>query len=115
MGLILNTLRIVKHFFSLVVQTIVSPNLIIMNVVARWPGTCHDQTIFWKWKVHTNLISGKWRNGLIVAIVYVVTLFITPQNHIEELYNESIIRTRNPIERSYGVLKPRCRENIFST
>lgn len=84
-----------------------------MNVVARWPGSCHDLTIFRKSKVYTTLMSGKWSNGLVVAdsgyanSQYVVTPFINPGNHIEELYNESIIRTRNPVERSYGVLKRR--------
>jgi len=63
--------------------------------------------------VYTNLINGKWGNGLIVADSdyansrNVVTPFINPQNAIEQLYNESIIRTRNPVERSYGVLKRR--------
>jgi len=95
------------------VQTIASPDLKIMDVVARWPGSCHDQTIFRNSWVYTNLISGKWRRGLIVADSgyansrYVVTPFINPQNQIENVYNESIIRTRNPVERSYGVLKRR--------
>lgn len=35
-----------KGFFSLNVQTIVDANLIIRNVVARWPGSVHDSTIF---------------------------------------------------------------------
>lgn len=84
-----------------------------MDIVARWPGSCHDQTIFKKSKVYTQLISGKWGNGLIVADSgyansrRIVTPFINPQNRIEQLYNESIIRTRNPVERSYGVLKRR--------
>uniref|UniRef100_A0A2S2NS44 Putative nuclease HARBI1 n=1 Tax=Schizaphis graminum TaxID=13262 RepID=A0A2S2NS44_SCHGA len=102
-----------KGYFSLNVQTIACPNLKIMDIVARWPGSCHDQTIFKKSKVYTQLISGKWGNGLIVADSgyansrHIVTPFINPQNHIEQLYNESIIRTRNPVERSYGVLKRR--------
>lgn len=84
-----------------------------MDVVARWPGSSHDQTIFKKSKVFGELINGKWGNGLIVADSgyansrHVVTPFINPRNEIENLYNESIIRTRNPVERSYGVLKRR--------
>lgn len=94
-------------------QTIACPNLKIMDVVARWPGSCHDQTIFKKSQIYYNLINGKWGNSLIVAdsgyanSLHVVTPFLNPQNDIEELYNESIIRTRNPVERSYGVLKRR--------
>ncbi|XP_060844436.1 LOW QUALITY PROTEIN: putative nuclease HARBI1 [Rhopalosiphum padi] len=102
-----------KGYFSINVQTIACPNLKIMDVVARWPGSCHDKTIFKKSQIYYNLINGKWGNSLIVAdsgyanSLHVVTPFLNPQNYIEELYNESIIRTRNPVERSYGVLKRR--------
>ncbi|NP_001233059.1 uncharacterized protein LOC100569528 [Acyrthosiphon pisum] len=102
-----------KGYFSINVQTIACPNLKIMDVVARWPGSCHDQTIFKKSQIYYNLINGKWGNSLIVADSgyansrHLVTPFLNPRNDIEELYNESIIRTRNPVERSYGVLKRR--------
>lgn len=84
-----------------------------MDVVARWPGSCHDYNIFKKSYIYNKLINGAWGNSLIVAdsgyanSQYIVTPFINPQNEIEELYNESIIRTRNPVERSYGVFKRR--------
>lgn len=76
-----------------------------MDVVARWPGSCHDYTILKKSNFFNRL------NSLIVAdsgyanSLHIVTPFINPRNNIEELYNESIIRTRNPVERFYGVLK----------
>jgi len=38
-----------------------------MDVVARWPGSCHDQTIFKKSLVYIKLVSGYWKNSLIVA------------------------------------------------
>lgn len=102
-----------KGYFSFNVQTISCPDLKIMDVVARWPGSCHDQTIFKKSCVYNKLVSGYWKNSLIVAdsgyanSQYVVTPYLNPQNAHEELYNESLIRTRNPVERSYGVLKRR--------
>lgn len=102
-----------KGYFSLNVQTISCPDLKIMDVVARWPGSCHDQTIFKKSLVYNKLVSGYWKNSLIVAdsgyaySQYVVTPYLNPQNAPEGLYNESLIRTRNPVERSYGVLKRR--------
>lgn len=82
-----------------------------MDVVARWPGS--SQTIFKKSKVYDELVSGKWGNSLIVAdngyanSRHIVTPFINPQNEVEKLYNELIIRTRNLVERSYGVVKRR--------
>lgn len=102
-----------KGYFSLNIQTISCPDLKIIDVVARWPGSCHDQTIFKKSRVYNKLVSGYWKNSLIVAdsgyanSQYVVTPYLNPQNAPEELYNESLIRTRNPVERSYGVLKQR--------
>lgn len=102
-----------KGYFSLNVQTISCPGLKIMDIVARWPGSCHDQTIFKKSRIYNKLVSGYWKNNLLVAdsgyanTQYVVTPYMNPSNDIEELYNESIIRTRNPVERSYGVLKRR--------
>ncbi|CAI6359257.1 unnamed protein product [Macrosiphum euphorbiae] len=102
-----------KGYFSLNVQTVVSPDLKIMDIVARWPGSCHDQTIFKNSNIYSQLVNGKWGNSLIVAdsgyknTSHIVTPFINPRGNIEELYNESIIRTRNPVERTYGVLKRR--------
>ncbi|CAI6372056.1 unnamed protein product [Macrosiphum euphorbiae] len=102
-----------KGYFSLNVQTVVSPDLKIMDIVARWPGSCHDQTIFKNSNIYSQLVNGKWGNSLIVAdsgyknSSHIVTPFINPRGNIEELYNESIIRTRNPVERTYGVLKRR--------
>lgn len=58
-------------------------------------------------------MNGTWGNSLIVADSgyanshHIVTPFLNPQNNAEELYNESIIRTRNPVEGAYGILKRR--------
>lgn len=38
-----------------------------MDVVARWPGLCHDYTILKKSLFYTKLNSGQWGNNLIVA------------------------------------------------
>ncbi|GFY57730.1 nuclease HARBI1, partial [Trichonephila inaurata madagascariensis] len=35
-----------KNYFALNVQTIVDADLVIRNVVARWPGSAHDSTVF---------------------------------------------------------------------
>eukprot|EP00102_Acyrthosiphon_pisum_P019200 XP_016656410.1 PREDICTED: putative nuclease HARBI1 isoform X2 [Acyrthosiphon pisum] len=77
-----------KGWFSLNVQTVVSAKLKIMDIVVRWPGSTHDSTIFSRSKINNDLhVEQKWG----------------PEN----LYNESQIRTRNPVERCYGVLKRR--------
>ncbi|KAF0706476.1 Uncharacterized protein FWK35_00023526 [Aphis craccivora] len=93
-----------KGYFSLNVQTISCPDLKIMDVVARWPGSCHDQTSFKKSRIYYKLVSA---DSGYANSQYVVTTYLNPQNDPEGLYNESLIRTRNPVERSYGVLKRR--------
>lgn len=35
-----------KSYFSLNVQAVCDADLKLMNVVARWPGSAHDATIF---------------------------------------------------------------------
>jgi len=59
------------------------------------------------------LANGKWGNSLIVAdsgyknTNRIVTPFINPKRNIEDLYSESIIKTRNSVEQTHGVLKRR--------
>ncbi|XP_029347997.1 putative nuclease HARBI1 [Acyrthosiphon pisum] len=103
-----------KGWFSLNVQTVVSAKLKIMDIVVRWPGSTHDSTIFSRSKINNDLhVEQKWGNSLIVAdsgyanTKHIVTPFLNPQAGPENLYNESQIRTRNPVERCYGVLKRR--------
>ncbi|GFT51530.1 nuclease HARBI1 [Trichonephila clavipes] len=38
--------RCQKNYFALNVQTIVDSDLVIRNVVARWPGSAHYSTVF---------------------------------------------------------------------
>ncbi|GFS88679.1 nuclease HARBI1 [Trichonephila clavipes] len=38
--------RCQKNYFALNVQTIVDSDLVIRNVVAKWPGFAHDSTVF---------------------------------------------------------------------
>jgi len=56
-----------KGYFSLNVQTITCPGLKIMDVVARWLGSCNVQTIFKKSRIYNKLISGYWKNSLLVV------------------------------------------------
>ncbi|XP_058817442.1 putative nuclease HARBI1 [Topomyia yanbarensis] len=102
-----------KSWFSLNVQTVSSANLKILNIVARWPGASHDQQIFNNSTLKMQFEEGKYSNFILVGdsgyrnTKYLATPFLRCNTSVEALYNESLIRTRNVVERSYGVLKRR--------
>lgn len=99
--------------FSINVQTVSDTDLKILNIVARWPGSSHDSTIFSNSRICTRFENNEFGNNLIVAdsgypnkpfMLTPLAVVTTPAEH---LYNESLIRTRNCVERSYGVWKRR--------
>lgn len=49
------------------VQTISDANLRIQNVVARWPGSTHDSTIFRNSVVRNQFEAGKYGEYVIVG------------------------------------------------
>lgn len=93
------------------VQTVVDSKLKIMDIVARWPGSCHDQTIFNNSRIKQRLVDREFGNNYILGDKGYENTNLTPlhnpQTPGERLYNESQIRTRNVVERSYGVWKSR--------
>ncbi|CAF4848234.1 unnamed protein product [Pieris macdunnoughi] len=56
-----------KSQFSFNVQTVVSAKLKILDIVVRWPGAAHDQTIFNNSFLKQRLINGEFGNLLIVG------------------------------------------------
>ncbi|XP_067614885.1 putative nuclease HARBI1 [Eurosta solidaginis] len=102
-----------KGFFSFNVQTICDSKMNILDIVARWPGSVHDSRIFRNSRISYRLENREFQNGLIVAdsgyenSSVVLTPLSNCTNRAENLYNESHIRTRNCVERSYGVWKRR--------
>lgn len=102
-----------KSYFSINVQLVCDSSLKINNIVARWPGSAHDATIFNSSRLRTRFEAGEFRNGIILGDggyplkSYLLTPIGNPQMPAEHLYNESHIRTRNCIERTNGVWKRR--------
>lgn len=88
-----------------------------MNVVARWPGSTHDQTIFINSLIKRRFERGDFEHFILIGdsgyanTWYLATPFTVNNNGIRDLqrvaYNRSIISTRNVVERSYGVIKRR--------
>ncbi|XP_047518574.1 putative nuclease HARBI1 isoform X2 [Pieris napi] len=102
-----------KGLFSFNVQVIGDADLYIRNIVARWPGSAHDSHIFnssnIKYRIESGEFDGLWLLGDSGYALksYLLTPLADPQTEAEKLYNESHIRTRNSIERLFGVWKRR--------
>lgn len=107
------TFRNRKGYFSINVQTIINSNLEITDIVARWPGSTHDSTIWNNSFRKAQFEAGSYGDAVLVAdggyasTPYMMTPLENPRTAAEQLYNESQIRTRNPVERSYGIWKRR--------
>ncbi|KAK5646025.1 hypothetical protein RI129_004489 [Pyrocoelia pectoralis] len=103
-----------KGFFSFNVQALCDSELIIRNVVCRWQGSAHDANIFKNSRLRARLENKDFgADSLIVGDSgygiknYLITPLANPHTPAEQLFNEAQIRTRNPIERCFGVWKRR--------
>ncbi|XP_071116839.1 putative nuclease HARBI1 [Haliotis cracherodii] len=86
-----------KGFHAINVQAICDANLRFTNVVTKWQGSAHDASIL------TNSSIGEQFNR------NCPDGFLLGDSGHEERYKSSHCRTRNTIERAFGVLKSRFR------
>lgn len=102
-----------KGYFSMNVQVMADMNLCINDIVARWPGSSHDSNIFMNSRLRARLERGDFKDSVVLGDSayalrsYLLTPLDNPSNRTENLYNESHIRTRNVVERCFGVWKRR--------
>lgn len=102
-----------KGFFSLNVQAMCTSDLKFEDIVTRWPGSTHDSLIFSNSAAKFQFDINRFQNGLVLGDSgyflnnYLLTPLSDPRTEAERLYNESHIRTRNVIERCFGVWKRR--------
>ena len=102
-----------KGFFSLNVQCVCNAKLAFINVVSRWYGSAHDSTIFLNTRLHARFESKEIPSGYLLGDAgyackpYLLTPLAAPTTLAGERYNSSQIRTRNTVERAFGVLKRR--------
>lgn len=100
--------------------------MIITNLVVNWPGSAHDSRIFRESGLCAALERGEYRGVLLGDKGYRCTSYLfTPLRHPETArerqYNSAHTRTRNLIERTFGILKRRfavldkCLRTKFST
>lgn len=107
-----------KGFYSINCQIIVSSDLKILNINARFPGSTHDAAIWQASAIKTIMedLFVREDNSLLIGDSgyplqpFLLTPFENPEdNSPESRYNFSFIRARNTIERLNGVLKSRFR------
>ncbi|KAK5645553.1 hypothetical protein RI129_001869 [Pyrocoelia pectoralis] len=102
-----------KSFFSLNVQAVCDATCKIQNVVCRWPGSSHDSTIFNNSRLRANFENHNFSQYVLVGDSgygiksYLITPLGNAVTAAEQLFNEAQIRTRNPIERAFGIWKRR--------
>ncbi|XP_066585919.1 putative nuclease HARBI1 [Prorops nasuta] len=105
------TFRNRKGLFSLNVQIIGGPDLQIQDIVVRHPGSAHDALIFHRSSVRARFEQNNELNGLLLgdsaypAKKYLLTPVLNPTSDSEIKYNQSHIKTRNVVERLFGVIK----------
>lgn len=102
-----------KGYFSLNVQALVNANMEFLDVVARWPGSAHDSNIFANSRLKARMVLPEFSDCIILGDSgyalshYLLTPLANPITNAEKLYNESQIRSRNVIERTFGAWKRR--------
>ncbi|XP_045497056.1 putative nuclease HARBI1 [Colias croceus] len=99
-----------KGIFSINTQVITGPNMEIFDIVVRWPGSSHDSRIFRNSRAFRQFSRGEI-NGIIVgdsgypSLTFMLTPLLQATTRAEINYNYAQVRTRNIIERFFGVWK----------
>ncbi|KAJ4444991.1 hypothetical protein ANN_06790 [Periplaneta americana] len=83
------------------------------DIVARWPGSTHDSTIFHESRLRALLETREIANGYLLGDggypckSYLLTPLQNPGTRAEQRYNTAHKATHNTVERQYGVWKRR--------
>ncbi|KAK3872098.1 hypothetical protein Pcinc_022797 [Petrolisthes cinctipes] len=101
-----------KGFMSLNVQGICDAHMKFINIVCSWPGSTHDARIFENSRIYTKLEGGQYSGHLLGDSGYgcsdfLMTPVLNPRTQKERNYNAAHVRTRNVIERAFGIWKRR--------
>lgn len=101
-----------KGYFSINIQAVCDAKLQIRDIDARWHGSTHDSTVYHNSFLRARLDNNEIDGHLLGDSAYpcgkhMMTPFLNPATNAEKLYNEAQIRTRNTVERTFGVWKRR--------
>jgi len=101
-----------KGYMSINVQLVCDCTNYISDVVARWPGSVHDSTVFDNSHIRA-LFETVRIDGCLVGDggygcrQYMLTPLLNPTTAAERRYNAAHVSARNCIERTNGMLKRR--------
>ena len=101
-----------ENTFPSNVQAACDPDLLITNIVAHWHGSANDSLIFRSSSLCNDFKHGRVK-GLLVGDAgytcnsYLMMLLRFPVTQKDRKYNVAHRRTRNVIERTFGVMKQR--------
>ncbi|XP_062580377.1 putative nuclease HARBI1 isoform X2 [Saccostrea cucullata] len=104
-----------KGFHAINMQGIVTADLKFTNIVCKYGGATHDAFILANSSIPEmmeQLPGGGWLLGDSGYPLrpWLMTPILAPQARQEEKFNKSHIKTRNCVERAFGVLKSRFRQ-----
>lgn len=103
-----------KGYFSLNTQIVCDAHGRFIDIVARWRGSVHDARIWDECNLKARFDNNEI-NGILLGdngypcSRYLLTPLLNPITEPERRYNRAHIRTRNVVERSFGILKNRFR------
>ncbi|XP_033760547.1 putative nuclease HARBI1 [Pecten maximus] len=102
-----------KGYHAINVQAICTHSMKFINVICKWPGSVHDSFILTNSEVGD--IMEQQMNGWLLGDSgyplrpWLLTPVGIPTTRNEEKYNRSHMKTRNVVERAFGMLKSRFR------
>ncbi|CAN7943386.1 unnamed protein product, partial [Ixodes pacificus] len=107
-----------KGVFSINVQAVTGPQLQFYDVVVSWPGSVHDSRIFDNSRVRVLYEERRVPGVLLGDMDYACFFFLmtsladhgpanTPRGRQTIRYQKAHIKTRNSVERAFGIWKRR--------
>ena len=104
-----------KHFAAINTQVVVDHDSLIVDIVARWPGSTHDSFVWANSAVGQKAGRGMFGRSIFLGDSgyplrsYLITPVMNPASPAEERFNEGHTHTRTHIEQVFGRWKARFR------
>lgn len=109
-----------KQYYAINVQIVCDANAVVQDIVARWPGSQHDEIVFLNSNVFERFLYGEFRDNGRESILlgdggYAAEEFLAVPlrqtnrqlTRAEAMYQSAHIATRNVVERFNGQWKQR--------